>query len=661
MAIHGSSREAHRTNFEILGVFPRDFGGRMSYQRKGRRTPEEGKVVAGNSTRLPGQFSTELAVGIHLSASVGTRVEIGSGRKKQIWHLVVGGKMLGDRHKETIAEVGSWGVHRQIHEFLAFSGAARSKADEIGHGRKAPGVKLMVSYGLCRGHESPDSEAWGGMPAANEDTLLMQDDAKRTLHPVAHPQGTSVCCNTDSRKAMGHTTGSLTALLHMYHPPECSISGIHFNLNHGHLLLLVPISLHPIQIARSPSFSVVKYRLVGSLSVSRKAQHSSFFAKLPSVLMPDTLKNAVPDNSAPVSYITRVVLAEIDPSPTWVVISSLLLLSISPFTLNSSNYVLLLSTPVRLGVDFCAFRLSVLYSCMAPPWKVESMAITTKTSLFVEDHCRSSNTEHWHEYTPSYVFEFDSHFSPVTNSCRTNGQVRKLTPPATLGISVSATSARMWDHENQAHLRRQLRWYLNPDLRGIIPQQTLLAVRGPSTGMMKPSVAIGFIVSWINMPAKLNGDDRWTWCDWGTWLAATSPTSALNRSLVVCDGRLVNQARHRWVHTVSSMCHTTIPGFIEILPMTPLRSPMARLQLDAVTATQNEPGESLVPARQRVDSHLRGRQWALGLPDWLLLADGHDRRRLEMLLRGQWVAHDIWVADYRAISRTTMGAQSQKG
>ncbi|KDQ33963.1 hypothetical protein PLEOSDRAFT_164090 [Pleurotus ostreatus PC15] len=659
MAIHGSSWGAHRTNFEILGVFSRDFDGWMSYQRKGRRTPEEGKVAAGNSTRLPGQFSTELAVGIHLSASVGTRVEIGSERKKQVtgsqgislvlqfWHLVEGRETLGDRCKGTIAEVEyvggidrwlqwdtdvrnvsmirrSWGVHRKISSFWPCLGLHGSKWMRLGvesmiMNRKAPGVRVMVSYGPCRGHESPDSEAWGGMPAANEDTLLMQDGVKKNpssccmylvvparscakamdndvdVHraPVCPPTG----CNTDSHKEMGHTTGSLTALIHMYHPPECSISGIHFNLNHGHLLLLVPIFLHPIQIARSPSFSV-----------------------LPSVLMPDTLENAVPDNSAPVSYIMRVILAEIDPSPTWVVISSLLLLFISPFTLNSSNYMFLLSTPVRLCVNFSS---------------------TSKQLDYQTDH--DTNTGLYRLFAnssgirSSYVLQFDSHFSAPVN-------VR------------SETDARMWDHDgngswhrrtdslsgldglnpdpgldkNQAHLGRRLRY--NPQV-----------VRGPSTGMTKPSRSVS--VGCMNMSMKLDGNEGTGQHD----SHQTSPTSVLNHSLR--DRAIVCNTKSTLLQTSDRLFSTLSPSVADHGIHIPLTSFHRDLVDDASSATNG-----WIATRR----NLQSRQWGLGLPDWLLPADGHDRRRLEMLLRGQWVAHDIWVADYRVISRTTMGAQSQK-
>lgn len=53
-------------------------------ERQGRGMPGEGKVVAGNSTRAPGQFSGELAIEIHLFAHFGTRVGVGNGRKRQV-------------------------------------------------------------------------------------------------------------------------------------------------------------------------------------------------------------------------------------------------------------------------------------------------------------------------------------------------------------------------------------------------------------------------------------------------------------------------------------------------------------------------------------------------------------------------------------------------
>ncbi|KDQ33960.1 hypothetical protein PLEOSDRAFT_164093 [Pleurotus ostreatus PC15] len=273
----------------------------------------------------------------------------------------------------------------------------------------------------------------------------------------------------------------------------------------------------------------------------------------------------------------------------------------------------LLSTPVWLCVDFTSTLEQLDY-------QTDHDTNTGLYRLF-------ANSSGIHS---SYVLQFDSHF------------------PAPVNVR-SETDARMWDHDGNGSWRRQTD--LLSGLDGL----------NPDPGLDKNQALLRRLLhcQLLNMPAKLNGDDRWTWCDWGTWLAPTSPTSALNRSLVVCDGRLVNHARPSAYcvvyvpHDRSWLFSTSSPSVADHGIHIPLTSFHRDLVDDASSATNG-----WIATRR----NLQSRQWGLGFPDWLLLADGHDRRRLEMLLRGQWVAHDIWSMSSRSrITGRSMGVRSEKG
>lgn len=107
------------------------------------------------------------------------------------------------------------------------------------------------------------------------------------------------------------------------------------------------------------------------------------------------LENTVSDNSAPFPYIMGGVLAEVAPSPAWVLRSASPLLSSLSSQLNSSSSTLLLLTPVRLGHSIPPFV--ALYTSLTIITSECCLYFCGKIALMSLFHSVNHSTLQYHE------------------------------------------------------------------------------------------------------------------------------------------------------------------------------------------------------------------------------------------------------------------------